>query len=357
MTELTRPAATAAPEDAVTDQAPPVLETRDLRMTFTGRGLRRGFDARAVDGVNFQVRPGEIIALAGESGCGKTTLARTILGLETPTGGEVLYNGTPLRYSAKALRAYRRHVQLVLQDPTGALNPRQSVYEAVAEGLRIHKVPGNEEQLVANALSRAGLRPPERFFLSYPHELSGGQRQRVVIAGALALEPSVIVADEPVSSLDASVRGEILALLLRLRDEMGLSVLVVTHDLGLAWNIADRIAIMYLGRIVEIGPTEEVLASPQHPYTKALLSVAGVGVEAMAARPVLLRGEPPDPTRIPDGCRFRPRCPAFADGTAEAAGITGSCVSAQLPVLPAVGAHACACFLPIQKITQKINSI
>jgi oligopeptide/dipeptide ABC transporter ATP-binding protein len=327
--------------------APPVLETVGLRMTFTGRGLRKGFDARAIDDVNFQVRPGEIIALAGESGCGKTTLARTILGLETPTAGQIFYNGEPLRYSAKALRAYRRHVQLVLQDPTGALNPRQSVYEAVAEGLRIHKVPGNEEELVAQALSRAGLRPPERFFLNYPHELSGGQRQRVVIAGALALEPKVIVADEPVSSLDASVRGEILALLLKLRDEMGLSVMVVTHDLGLAWNIADRIAIMYLGRIVEIGTTEEVLGNPRHPYTKALLSVAGDGTRSTGKRPVLLQGDPPDPTNIPSGCRFHRRCPAFANGTTDRAGITADCMRAELPVLPASGAHAAACLLPV----------
>ena len=161
----------------------------------------------------------------------------------------------------------------MLQDPTGALNPRRTVYEAVAEGLRIHQVPGDERELVARALSRAGMRPAERFFTRYPHELSGGQRQRVVIAGALVLDPSVIIADEPVSSLDASVRGEILALLLSLRDDLGLSVLVVTHDLGLAWNIADRLAVMYLGRIVESGPTEEVLAAPRHPYTDALLSV------------------------------------------------------------------------------------
>jgi peptide/nickel transport system ATP-binding protein len=325
----------------------PVLETVDLRLTFSGRGIRKGFAARAVDGVNLEVQPGEIVALAGESGCGKTTLARTILGLETPTGGEIRYQGQPLRYSSKALRAYRRHVQLVLQDPTGALNPRQSVYEAVAEGLRIHKVPGNEEELVANALAKAGLRPPERFFLQYPHELSGGQRQRVVIAGALALDPSVIVADEPVSSLDASVRGEILALLLKMRDELGLSVLVVTHDLGLAWNIADRIAIMYLGRIVEIGPTEEVLANPQHPYTKALLAVAGEGTKARREKPVLLVGEPPDPTNIPHGCRFHPRCPAFADGTAERAGVAARCVNDALPILPVGGTHARACWLPI----------
>ena len=323
----------------------PVLEADDLRLTFTGRGIRRGVDARAVDGVNLDVKPGEIIALAGESGCGKTSLARTMLGLEEPTGGQVRYQGRPLRYSNKALRSYRRGVQLVLQDPTGALNPRQSVYEAVAEGLRIHRVPGNEEELVANALSRAGLRPPERFFLQYPHELSGGQRQRVVIAGALALEPSVIIADEPVSSLDASVRGEILALLLKLREEMGLSVLVVTHDLGLAWNIADRIAIMYLGRIVEIGPTEDVLAHPKHPYTKALLAVAGDGTRAQTTKPVLLRGEPPDPTRIPGGCRFHPRCPALADGTAAAAGVDGKCVTEELPILPITEAHLAACQL------------
>jgi peptide/nickel transport system ATP-binding protein len=322
-----------------------VLETVDLHLTFTGRGLRRGFDARAVDGVNLQIKSGEIIALAGESGCGKTTLARTILGLETPTSGGVMYHGDRLRYSSRALRAYRRDVQLVLQDPTGALNPRQSVYEAVAEGLRIHKIAGDEERLVADALARAGLRPPERFFLSYPHELSGGQRQRVVIAGALALNPSVIVADEPVSALDASVRGEILALLLRLRDEMGLSVLVVTHDLGLAWNIADRIAVMYLGRIVEVGPTEDVLANPQHPYTQALISVAGSHAAA-GSRPELLKGEPPDPTRIPNGCRFHPRCPALADGRAAAAGVASACSTAPLPMLPATtDAHLAACLL------------
>jgi len=243
------------PSGAVVDQTP-ALEVHDLRVTFQARGNP---PAHAVDGVELAVRPGEILALVGESGCGKTTLARTLLGLVTPTGGRVLYRGRPLSYRSSALRGYRRQVQLVLQDPSGALNPRHTVYEAVAEGVRIHHLP-DEQERVARALSRAGLRPPERFFLSYPHELSGGQRQRVVIAGALVLEPSVIVADEPVSSLDASVRGEILGLLLRLRDELGLTVVVVTHDLGLAWNIADRIAVMYLGCMVELGLTEQVLA-------------------------------------------------------------------------------------------------
>lgn len=304
-----------------------MLEATDLRVEFPGRAGRR---ARAVDGVNLSIGAGEIVALVGESGCGKTTLARTLLGLERPTSGVVSYDGGPLTYSTRALRAYRRQVQLILQDPTGSLNPRHTIYEAVAEGPRIHGL-SDEESVVTDALSRAGLRPPERFFHRYPHELSGGQRQRVVIAGALALDPKVLIADEPVASLDASVRGEILALLLRLRDELGLSALVVTHDLGLAWNIADRVAVMYLGRIVESGPTEELLTNPQHPYTQALLSV----LPESPAR-IILTGEPPDPTRIPTACRFHPRCPA---STIQA------CTTVSLPVLPTALAHQTACHL------------
>jgi peptide/nickel transport system ATP-binding protein len=195
--------------------------------------------------------------------------------------------------------------------------------------------------MVAAALSSAGLRPPEALFLRYPHELSGGQRQRVLIAGALALRPQLLIADEPVSSLDASIRGEILALLLKLREELGLGVLVVTHDLGLAWNIADRIAVMYLGRVVEAGPTEEVLTAPQHPYTQALLSVVP---EMEGLEPVVLRGEIPDPTRIPSGCRFHPRCPALASGEADA--VADLCRGTSLPILPSdPDGHRSACHL------------
>jgi oligopeptide/dipeptide ABC transporter ATP-binding protein len=305
---------------------PPILQVKDIHVAFAGRvglgaGLfgRKAAVARAVDGVTLELQKGEILALAGESGCGKTTTARVIMGLERPQRGQVLYENQPI---GKDLRAYRRKVQMVFQDPTGALNPRQTIYESVAEGLRIHRVPGDERTQVAKALSNAGLRPPERFFLNYPHELSGGQRQRVVIAGALVLEPQMIVADEPVSNLDASVRGEILALLMELRKQLGLTILVVTHDLGLAWTIADRVAVMYLGRIVEIGPTEQVLLSPKHPYTKALLDV--VPEAGGLDRPILL-GEPPDPTRIPPGCRFHPRCPVVASGEAATLGIEAAC--------------------------------
>jgi oligopeptide/dipeptide ABC transporter ATP-binding protein len=321
----------------------PVIELRDLKVSYRGRGLRSSAPvARAVDGVNLRLDRGEVVALVGESGCGKSTLARAVMGLLQPTSGEIRYDGEPVAYSMRRLKAYRKHVQLVLQDPTGALNPRQSVYESVAEGLRIHHVSGDEEKLVAAALSRCGLRPPERFFLRYPHELSGGQRQRVVVAGALVLDPSVLVADEPVSSLDASVRGEILALLLNLVRELGLSILVITHDLGLAWNIADRVAVMYLGRIVEEGPTEEILSSPKHPYTQALLSVVS---EVDHQAPQVLAGEPPDPTRIPGGCRFHPRCPALASGAAEAAGVAHRCRSELLAPLPDRTLHGAACFL------------
>ncbi len=321
---------------------PAELSADGVRVEFT---TRAGKVARALDGADLVIRGGEVLALVGESGSGKTTLARTLVGLTQPAAGEVRWEGEKLDRSRRGLKALRRRVQLVLQDPSGALNPRQTVYESVAEGLRIHKrmaaTGRTEAELVAEALSSAGLRPPEALFLRYPHELSGGQRQRVLIAGALALQPDLLIADEPVSSLDASIRGEILALLLKLREELGLGVLVVTHDLGLAWNIADRIAVMYLGRVVEAGPTEEVLTAPQHPYTQALLSVVP---EMEGLEPIVLRGEIPDPTRIPAGCRFHPRCPALASGEADA--VADLCRGTPLPILPSdPDGHRSACHL------------
>ncbi|MBJ2119468.1 ATP-binding cassette domain-containing protein [Arthrobacter sp. MSA 4-2] len=257
------PGAAAAPAAGPT----PVLEARNLSVRF-GRSA-----TNAVDSVNLTCNAGEIVALVGQSGSGKTTLARTLLGLQKPTAGEVLFRGEPLVHRRRALKAYRRAVQFVLQDPTAALNPKHSVYEAVAEGPRLHHLDGDERELVAAALAKAELNPPQKYFTAIPQELSGGQRQRVVIAGALALDPEFLVADEPVASLDASVRAGVLALFLRLRCELGLGALVITHDLGLAWNIADRVVVMYEGRIVEEGRVEDVLLNPQHEYTRKLLSV------------------------------------------------------------------------------------
>jgi peptide/nickel transport system ATP-binding protein len=323
----------------------PLLEARGVQVDFT---TRAGSVARALDGVDLSVQAGEIVAIVGESGSGKTTLARALVGLQRPSVGEVLFDGRPLDYAHRVMRRFRSHVQMVLQDAAGSLNPRQTVYESVAEGIRLHRRvasdPGgrSEPTLVAAALAEAGLRPPEGLFLRYPHELSGGQKQRVLIAGALALRPQLLVADEPVSSLDASIRGEILALLLRLREDTGVGIVVVTHDLGLAWNIADRIAVMYLGRVVEQGTTEQVLEAPRHPYTRALLSVVP---EIDRIDPIVLTGEIPDPARIPHGCRFHPRCPQLADGTAEQAGVGQLCVSRPLEVLPPAGEPRVACHL------------
>jgi oligopeptide/dipeptide ABC transporter ATP-binding protein len=329
------PAAAAGPGGA----AAPVIEARELRVVFPPRRGRP--PARAVDGVNLAIGEGEIVALIGESGCGKSTLARALVGLIEPASGEVSYRGAVLGYSAAALKEHRRHAQLVLQDPAGALNPRQNVFDAVAEGPRLHGQRAGLTTLVHESLARAGLRPPEHFIARYPHELSGGQQQRVVIAGALALSPAALIADEPVSSLDASVRGEILRLILDLRGQLSLSALIVSHDLGVAWNTADRVAVMYLGRIVETGPVADVLLRPRHPYTRALVSVLPGGTGASSRSP--LAGEPPDPTAIPGGCRFHPRCPRLAslDPADQRADL---CRGQPLPLLGASGSLA-ACHL------------
>ncbi len=317
-----------------------LLELRGVEVTYAAGGRSGAGTVRAVDGVDLTVAAGEVLALVGESGCGKTTLIRSIIGLEPMSAGSIRFDGDPVTAKAADLRALRRRVQMIFQDPTGALNPRATIYEAVAEGVRIHKLEGSETEVVAAALAEAGLRPPERYMSRFPHEVSGGQRQRVLIAGAMVLGPQLLLADEPVASLDASVRGEILALMRTLVDSTGVSIVVVTHDLGLAWNIADRIAVMYLGRIVEIGDAEDVLAEPRHPYTRALLSVVP---EAERMEQQILTGETPDPSNIPSGCRFHPRCPIVASGEAERLGILEQCRGVDVALVTRDDGRAVAC--------------
>jgi peptide/nickel transport system ATP-binding protein len=302
-----------------------VLRVENLRKLFpvsrgvVGTLLRKPERfVHAVDGVSLSMTKGEILGLVGESGSGKSTTALNVLGLIEPTEGEILFNGQSvpeLAHSRERLRL-RREMQIVFQDPYEALNPRQTVFAAVAEPLEVHKLAGDAQEKaerVSAALDAAGLKPPETFFDRYPQELSGGQRQRLVIASALVLHPQLLVADEPVSMLDVSIRADILNLLRELRDEHGITILYITHDLATAAFFTSRVAVMYLGKIVEIGPTEAVLRDAQHPYTQALLSVIPVPNPRRRRKRVILEGETPNPIDLPSGCRFHARCPRAFD--------------------------------------------
>lgn len=296
-----------------------VIDVRNIKKYFPVRmGLFKSLVnanpqyIRAVDGVSFTIQEGKVAGLAGESGCGKTTTAMLVLRMIGPTEGEVYYKGDRISdYKGPKLQEFRKSAQMVFQDPYESLNPRYTVFDAVAEPLLIHKFHDRyeRESRVIRALEQAELRPPHRFFEMFPHELSGGQRQRVAIARALVLEPRFLVADEPVSMLDVSIRASILNLLRRLTVEMGLAGLYISHDLSLIRHICDTIAIMYLGKIVEIGPTESIITRPRHPYSCALLASVPVPDPEYIRNRVEVRGEMPSPLEIPPGCRFHPRCP------------------------------------------------
>jgi len=300
-----------------------LLEIEDLVVEYAiPRGIVRSLARRpkqavhAVDGVTLALGAGEMVALVGESGCGKTTAAQAVLRLVDPVSGAIRYEGRDItRLGARALRPVRRQIQIVYQDPYESLDPRFRVREAVEEPLLIHGLGGSKKartERVLEALARVELSPPDLFVDRYPHELSGGQRQRVAIAAALVLEPRLLVADEPVSMLDVSVRAGVLKLLDGLR-QSGLAILMITHDLSTAALFADRIAVMYLGRIVEQGPAAEIVDNPKHPYTQALLSVVPGPDPRRRRRFHVLRGETPDAVHIPSGCRFHPRCPIAID--------------------------------------------
>ncbi|HST15408.1 MAG TPA: ABC transporter ATP-binding protein [Gaiellaceae bacterium] len=292
----------------------------------------------AVDGISFGLAAGEMVALVGESGCGKTSTAQAVMRLVDPEAGSIRFEGRDLTgLGVRALRPLRRRIQMVYQDPYESLDPRFRVRQAVEEPLAIHRLGGSKterEERVREALERVELTPPELFLERYPHELSGGQRQRVAIAAALVLEPVLLVADEPVSMLDVSVRAGVLSLLDSLKRQ-GLAILMITHDLSTAARFADRIAVMYLGRIVEEGPAAQVVRTPQHPYTRALLSVVPRRDPRDRHTGQVLRGETPDAVHIPSGCRFHPRCPLAFD----------ACRVEEPALAPTPAGHDAACLL------------
>lgn len=275
-------------------------------------------NVQAVDGVSFKIKKSEILGLVGESGCGKTTTGRVLIRLEELTDGEVIFNGVNLANLSleREVRKLRRNMQIIFQDPYESLNPRMSIFDIIAEPVRIQNIAKNEEEVhdkVFEALEDLDMIPPEEFAYRFPHELSGGQRQRVAIARAFVLKPTFIVADEPVSMLDASIRSEVLTLLLGLQKKLQTSFLYITHDIALARHMCDRIAVMYLGKIVEKGPTEEVVLKPLHPYTEALIAAVPVPDPTARKTRITLTGEVPSAINPPSGCRFHQRCPYAMD--------------------------------------------
>jgi oligopeptide/dipeptide ABC transporter ATP-binding protein len=295
----------------------PLLQVTDLHKAFTVGGGLFGGGAKqlhAVDGVSFDIHSGEVLSLVGESGCGKSTTGRLILRLLEPTSGEVSFNGENLlKANATRLKALRREMQIIFQDPFASLNPRMRIRTILEEPLVVHRVGDaqSRQAKVAEMLTQVGL--PGDVLERYPHEFSGGQRQRISIARALMLSPKLVIADEPVSSLDVSIQAQVINLIQDLRDAYGLSILFIAHDLNMVRHISDRVSVMYLGRIVEIGDVASVFSDPKHPYTRALLAAAPVPDPTVKRSRKLLEGDLPSPLELPEGCRFQSRCPDVMD--------------------------------------------
>jgi oligopeptide/dipeptide ABC transporter ATP-binding protein len=322
----------------------PILTVTDLHKFFPA-ARRKLFQrterwVHAVDGVTFNLDSGEVLAFAGESGCGKSTLALTLMNLEKATSGKIIFEGKDVtNLNGAELKTMRRQIQMVFQDPYESLNPLMSVYETVEEPLLVHGLFKNDaaarQVRVSRAIEDAGLKPAEIYFNRLPHELSGGQRQRVVIAGALVLEPRLLLADEPVSMLDVSIRAEILNLFSELRRTRGISILIISHDLATSAYLAERIAVMYLGRIVEIGTVEHILKTAHHPYTQALLTVIPVPNPRRRRQRIILQGDPPNAIDLPTGCRFHPRCPKVFE----------RCKIEEPDLITVADGHSAACWL------------
>jgi oligopeptide/dipeptide ABC transporter ATP-binding protein len=322
------------------------LEVQGLKKYFTaghpGLFSRDTRQVHAVDGVDLTLRHSEVIALVGESGCGKSTLALLLMGLEDPTAGTIMFEGRDITHLKESDRkSVRLKIQMIFQDPYESLNPTQTIEHIVSEPLHVHGIGKDKherDERVKKALEDSGLKPAEVYLGRYPHELSGGQRQRVVIAAALVLEPEILLADEPVSMLDVSIRAEIINLLAELRIIRQIAVIFITHDLGSVGFFADRVAVMYLGRIVEIGTMLEVLEKPQHPYTKALISVIPVPNPRLRHERIILQGETPNPIDVPTGCRFHPRCPV----------VMATCKASDPRFVQLTKTHSAACLLLVK---------
>lgn len=328
----------AASPNNRSEQSRPLIQVENLVKYFPVRGgllQRTVAQVQAVDRVSFEVREGETLGLVGESGCGKTTVGRSMLRLIEPTSGRVRFDGIDvLKLRGRDLKAMRRNMQIIFQDPYASLDPRLPVGESIAEGLRIHRVGRRQEQetVVLDTLRKVGLE--EYHSRRYPHEFSGGQRQRIGIARALALRPKFIVADEPVSALDVSIQSQVLNILKDLQREFNLTYLFIAHNLSVVEHISDRVAVMYLGKLVEVADRDELYRMPLHPYTQALMSAIPVPDPTIRRERIILQGDVPSPLNPPTGCRFHPRCPVAMSG----------CSLEEPPLLEVRPGHHVACF-------------